>query len=99
MRTFLWGSGARWRTILLALMVPAAATGAIFNWQGYQPLLATISALLLVGEVLIRRERRGAAAREKERSTLDAVVNDAMEGIVVVDCDGFVVCRIRTSPG
>lgn len=90
MRTFRWGSGARWRAILLALMVPLVATGAIFISQDPRPLLVTIAATLLVGQVFIRRERRGTAAREKERSTLDAVMHGATEGILVVDCDGRV---------
>ena len=40
-----------------------------------------------VGEFLVRRERRGMAALEKERVTLDAVMNGAADGIMVIDVD------------
>ena len=48
-------------------------------------LVATLVAILWVGEVLIRRERRGVAELEKERLTLDAVMNGASDGIMVID--------------
>ena len=59
-------------------------------WSFGGALLATIAATLWVGEVLTRRERRGAAAQEKEHTTLDAVMNGATDGIVIVDRDGRV---------
>jgi len=48
-------------------------------------LAATLTAILWVGEILIRRERRGVAALEKERLILDAVMNGASDGIMVID--------------
>ena len=50
-------------------------------------LLATLAAILWVGEILIRRERRGITALEKERLTLDAVMNGATDGIIVIDAN------------
>jgi len=53
-------------------------------------LLATLLAILWVGEFLIRRERRGVVALEKERGTLDAVMNGASDGIMVIDVNSRV---------
>ena len=48
-------------------------------------LAGTLVAILWIGEVLIRRERQGFAALEKERLILDAVMNGASDGIMVID--------------
>ena len=53
-------------------------------------LLATLLAILWVGEFLIRRERRSVGALEKERVTLDAVMNGASDGIMVIDVNNRV---------
>ena len=49
-----------------------------------------MAAILWVGEILIRRERRGVVALEKERLTLDAVMNGASDGIMVIDVNNRV---------
>jgi signal transduction histidine kinase len=48
-------------------------------------LAVTSMAILWLGEILIGRERRGVVALEKERLTLDAVMNGASDGIMVMD--------------
>ena len=48
-------------------------------------LAATLMAILWVGEILIRRERQSVTDLEKERLTLDAVMNGASDGIMVID--------------
>ena len=53
-------------------------------------LAATLLAILWVGEILIRRERRGVTALERERLILDAVMNGASDGIMVIDVDNQV---------
>ena len=53
-------------------------------------LAVTLMAILWVGEILISRERRGVVALEKERLTLDAVMNGASDGIMVMDVNNRV---------
>ena len=45
----------------------------------------TVIATMWVGDTLIRRERRSIESLEKERVTLDAVMNGATDGIMVID--------------
>ena len=45
----------------------------------------TLIATMWVGEILIRRERRSVESLERERVTLDAVINGATDGIMVID--------------
>ena len=59
-------------------------------WTFGGALLATLAVVMWTGEVLIRRERRGVAALEKERLTLDAVMNGATDGILVIDANNNV---------
>ena len=54
-------------------------------WTFGGALVATLALVMLIGEMLIRRERREVAALEKERLTLDAVMNGATDGILVID--------------
>ena len=56
-------------------------------WIFIGVLVATAVAIMWVGEVLVRRERRQVAAGESERVTLDAVMNGANDGILVIDVD------------
>ena len=48
-------------------------------------LAATLLVIMWVAEIYIRRERRGVAALQRERLTLDAVMNGATDGILVID--------------
>jgi len=59
-------------------------------WTFIAVLAATAVAILWVGEVLVRRERRLVAASERERVTLDAVMTGANDGILVIDVDNSV---------
>ncbi len=59
-------------------------------WTFGGVLAVTLVATVWVGETLIRRDRRSVAALEKERVTLDAVMNGATDGIMVVDADNAV---------
>jgi signal transduction histidine kinase len=45
----------------------------------------TLIATIWVGEILIRRERRSVESLEKEHVTLDAVMNGATDGTMVID--------------
>ena len=45
----------------------------------------TLIAAVLAGEMLVRRERRNIESIETERVTLDAVMNGATDGIMVID--------------
>jgi len=53
-------------------------------------LAVTMVAILWLGEILIGRERRSVVALEKERLTLDAVMNGASDGIMVMDVNNRV---------
>jgi len=59
-------------------------------WLFVGVLLATLGFIMWVAEILVRRERRGMADLEKERVTLDAVMNGATDGIMVIDVDNNV---------
>ncbi len=59
-------------------------------WTFGGVLAVTLAATVWVGETLIRRDRRRVATLEKERVTLDAVMNGATDGIMVVDADNAV---------
>lgn len=60
-------------------------------WIFIGVLAATALAIFWVGEVLVRRERRAVTETERERVTLDAVMNGAKSGILVIDVDGSVI--------
>lgn len=45
----------------------------------------TLIAAVVVGEIFVRRERRNVESIETERVTLDAVMNGATDGIMVID--------------
>jgi signal transduction histidine kinase len=45
----------------------------------------TLIAVIVVGEMFVRRERRNIESIETERVTLDAVMNGATDGIMVID--------------
>ena len=74
----------------------AYAQSELFNplwerlWIFGGALVATLVVVLWIGEVLVRRERREVAALEKERLTLDAVMNGATDGILVIDAQNKV---------
>ena len=59
-------------------------------WTFGGALVATLAVVMWIGEVLIRRERREVATLEKERLTLDAVMNGATDGILVIDANNSV---------
>ena len=54
-------------------------------WTFGGALIATLAVVVWIGEVLIRRERGELAALERERLTLDAVMNGATDGSLVID--------------
>ncbi len=53
-------------------------------------LAATLLAVMLVGEFLIRREQRHLVAADNERRTLDAVMNGATDAMMVLDASNRV---------
>ena len=66
-------------------------------WTFGGVLAATLVAVVWVGEVLVRRERRGLDAVEKERVTLEAVMSGASDGIMVIGTDNRVAFANRRS--
>ena len=59
-------------------------------WTFIGVLAVTLAATVLVGELLIRRDRKGVEALERDRVTLDAVINGATDGVMVIDNTGSV---------
>lgn len=59
-------------------------------WTFGGALIAPLVLVMLMGEMLIRRERREVAALEKERLTMDGVMNGATDGILVIDAQNKV---------
>lgn len=59
-------------------------------WSLAAVLLVTVVAVVWVAEIWVRRERESVAVLEKERLALNAVMNGATDGMLVVDVDGTV---------